>query len=205
MTDSDDLAVAGTVVLLRDGSDGVEVLLMRRPAHGSFADAWVFPGGRVEDGDRVAGAAEADDACRGAIRETFEEVGISVSDLVPISCWHPPAEAPTRIRTWFFAGRYQGGEILASADEVVDAVWIRADDALARHAAGEWTLFPPTWVTLHWMRAFGSADAVLASVDVPRIYRTRVTATTDGPVFSWGEDRLETGVLPWRFVQAEAS
>lgn len=204
MSHSDDLPVAGTAVLLRDGSDGVEVLLMRRPARGSFADAWVFPGGRVEDIDRLPGAAEVDDACRGAIRETFEEVGIAVSGLVPISCWHPPAEAPTRIRTWFFVGTVQDGEILAAADEVVDTVWIRADRALARHATGELTLFPPTWVTLHGIRAFDSADAVLASVDEPRMYRTRMTATSEGLVFSWGEDRLETGALPWRFIRAEA-
>ncbi len=149
MTDSEDLPVAGTAVLLRDGTEGLEVLLMRRPERGSFADAWVFPGGRIEDGDRIPGAEEVDDACRAAVRETFEEVGIVVSDLVVLSCWHPPVEAAKRIRTWFFVGADPGGEVLASDEEVVDVVWTTPTDALARHAAGEWTLFPPTWVTLH--------------------------------------------------------
>lgn len=43
---------AATVVLLRDGVHGVEVLLLARPAdRGSFAGAWAFPGGRVDAGD----------------------------------------------------------------------------------------------------------------------------------------------------------
>ena len=46
--------VAATVVLMRDGVDGVEVLLLERPHHrGSFAGAWVFPGGGVDEEDRL--------------------------------------------------------------------------------------------------------------------------------------------------------
>ena len=48
MTDLDDLPVAGTAVLLRPTPEGFAVLLMRRPDRGSFAGAWVFPGGKVE-------------------------------------------------------------------------------------------------------------------------------------------------------------
>lgn len=200
MTDSEDLPVAGTAVLLRDGTEGLEVLLMRRPERGSFADAWVFPGGRIEDDDRMPGAEEMDDACRAAVRETFEEVGIVVSDLVVLSCWHPPVEAPKRIRTWFFLTAESGGEVLASADEVVEAVWIRPVDALARHAAGEWTLFPPTWVTLHRLSPFEDAGAAIAAAGEPRLFRTRILSTPTGRVFQWGGDRLETGSLPWRFI-----
>jgi len=173
---------------------------MRRPERGSFADAWVFPGGRIEDGDRMPGAAEVDDACRAAVRETFEEVGIVVSDLLVLSCWHPPVEAPKRIRTWFFLTADSDGEILASAEEVVDAVWIRPVDALARHAAGEWTLFPPTWVTLHEMNGFADVAAAVAAAGEPRIYRTVISRTDAGPVFSWDGDRLEAASLPWRYV-----
>lgn len=200
MTDSDDLPVAGTTVLLRDGAEGLEVLLMRRPERGSFADAWVFPGGRVEDGDRLAGAEEVEDACRAAVRETFEEVGIVVSDLAVLSCWHPPAETARRIRTWFFVAADPGGEILASADEVVDAAWIRPDDALARHASGEWTLFPPTWVTLRGLGDFGDVASALAAAGEPRVFRTVMSRTEAGPVFSWDGDRLEAATLPWRYV-----
>ena len=43
---------AATVVLLRRGRAGLEVLLTRRPASMAFApDMHVFPGGRVDAGD----------------------------------------------------------------------------------------------------------------------------------------------------------
>lgn len=193
------LPVAGTVVLLRDGTDGLEVLLMRRPERGSFADAWVFPGGRVEDADREPSEAEDEDARRAAIRETFEEVGIVVSDLVVLSCWHPPVEAPRRFRTWFFVAADPGGDVLASTDEVIDTVWIRPGDALARHGAGEWTLFPPTWMTLRHLATFADVATTLTSAGMPRTFRTVVNRTAEGQVFTWGSDRLETGSLPWRY------
>ena len=44
-----DIPVAATVVLLRDGAGGLEVLMIERPDRGSFAGAWVFPGGKLED------------------------------------------------------------------------------------------------------------------------------------------------------------
>ena len=96
---------AATVVLLRSGTDGLEVLLTHRPASMAFApDVHVFPGGRVDaaDTDRsllarsVVTPAEASEALGGdlapidalaahvaAIREVFEEVGILLADHAP--------------------------------------------------------------------------------------------------------------------------
>src|SRR5207249_10564326 len=49
---------ASTVVLLRSGRDGLEVLLTRRPSSMAFAAGMhVFPGGRVDPGDRDPGVA----------------------------------------------------------------------------------------------------------------------------------------------------
>jgi 8-oxo-dGTP pyrophosphatase MutT (NUDIX family) len=87
---------AATVMLLRDASAGPEVLLLERHSRSQFLpDAYVFPGGRVDDEDqalaeRVSGvtAAQASAALPtvaaelaqgffvAAIRETFEEAGI---------------------------------------------------------------------------------------------------------------------------------
>lgn len=196
----EDLPVAGTVVLLRPAESGFRVLLIRRPGRGSFAGAWVFPGGKVEDGDREPGSGEIDDARRAGIRETFEEVGLAVGDLVALSQWHPPAEAPTRIRTWFFLAPAPEGALRMSDGEAVDAVWISPAEALARHAAGEWMLFPPTWVTLHHLSAFADSDCALAAAGSARLFETRIVEAPAGRVFRWGGARLETGVLPWRFV-----
>lgn len=198
MTEPDDLPVAGTAVLLREGPDGVEVLLMRRPDRGSFPGAWVFPGGKIEPGDRVDGASEQDDARRAAIRETLEEVGLVVTDAVVLSRWQPPVEAPVRIRTWFFLASDPRGAMRFSTDEVVDAAWVAPDEALHRHAAGEWTLFPPTWMTLHQLGRFESAESALASGGAAQHFSTRIVETERGAAFEWDGLRLETYSLPWR-------
>lgn len=175
---------------------------MRRPDRGSFSGAWVFPGGKVEQPDHRVGAEEQDDARRAAVRETFEEVGLVITDPVVLSRWQPPAEAPVRIRTWFFLADAPNGVLRVSADEVVDAVWITPADALQKHAAGEWVLFPPTWVTLHQLSRFDSREAALAAGGVARHFSTRVVESDRGTAFEWEGLRLETGSLPWTLVES---
>ncbi|KQQ68859.1 NUDIX hydrolase [Microbacterium sp. Leaf320] len=200
MSEPDDLPVAGTAVLLRTAAQGFEVLMMRRPDRGSFPGAWVFPGGKVEQRDRRDGDEEQEDARRAAVRETFEEVGLVITDPVVVSRWQPPAEAPVRIRTWFFLADAPDGALRVSADEVVDATWATPADALHKHSAGEWMLFPPTWVTLHQLGRFESAQAALSAGGVARHFSTRVVESDLGTAFEWEGLRLETGSLPWRIV-----
>lgn len=196
----DSLPVAGTAVLLRAADPGFEVLLMRRPNRGSFAGAWVFPGGKVEPGDRHPGAAESDDARRAAVRETFEEVGLTIDDLVLLSEWRPPVEAPTRIRTWFFLASAPAQEPVPSAAEVEEIAWVRPEEALTRQSRGEWVLFPPTWVTLHQLASFTDAEQALSSDGAAQLFQTRVLDS--GRAFAWAQGRLDAGALPWRFIPA---
>src|SRR6478735_7867017 len=42
---------AATVILLRDSNGGIETLMLRRNSKIAFGGMWVFPGGRVEEGD----------------------------------------------------------------------------------------------------------------------------------------------------------
>jgi glyoxylase-like metal-dependent hydrolase (beta-lactamase superfamily II)/8-oxo-dGTP pyrophosphatase MutT (NUDIX family) len=68
---------ASTVVLLRPGLGGLEVLLTHRPATMAFAgDMHVFPGGAVDgaDGTGEAGFEVA------ALRELFEEAGVLLAE-----------------------------------------------------------------------------------------------------------------------------
>ena len=77
---------AATILLLRDGPDGLEVFMVVRHHEIAFAGgALVFPGGRVEPPDqdlarRLAAMNGQDAATLGfqiaAIRETFEECGV---------------------------------------------------------------------------------------------------------------------------------
>lgn len=87
---------AATVLVVRDGSEGLEVVMVRRAPSAAFAaGAWVFPGGAVDAADaaharslivgRDAGDAAASvGAASGlgmwfaAVREAFEEAGILV-------------------------------------------------------------------------------------------------------------------------------
>jgi 8-oxo-dGTP pyrophosphatase MutT (NUDIX family) len=215
--------VAGTVVLLRDGAGGPEVLMIERPDRGSFAGAWVFPGGKLEPADRRDDADEEGDARRAGVRETWEETGLTLDGtaLQTLSCWDPPPGLPLRIRTWFFVGRAPHAAVTLAADEAVSSTWIRPEDALARHGRGQITLYPPTWVTLHGLTGADDVDALL---DVVRFGRSRrfetiVRRTPAGAMFLWQDDvayadatleaasgprhRLETWALPWVYLRAD--
>lgn len=186
----EDLPVAGTAVILRDGADGVEVLLLRRPDRGSFAGAWVFPGGMLEEADRVDGAAESEDAGRAAVRETAEEVGLDLERLVLLSCWVPPAGIPKRVRTWFFLAADPGSVLRAAPGEVVETRWLSPQAALAARDAGEISLMPPTWRTLDALRAVMRVEEALTRTADPVLFRTRFQGTATGGVFFWDGDEL---------------
>jgi len=73
-------------VLVRERPDSAPELLMVERAQGmAFAGgALVFPGGRIDDGDRSLAADEASSAAVAAIRETVEETAIPAGlDPVP--------------------------------------------------------------------------------------------------------------------------
>jgi 8-oxo-dGTP pyrophosphatase MutT (NUDIX family) len=65
---------AATLLLLRDGAAGLEVLMLERHRDAFFSSALVFPGGRLDPAD---GASGEDASFRvAAIRETYEEAGV---------------------------------------------------------------------------------------------------------------------------------
>ena len=148
---------AATIVLLRDGDDGVELLLMRRSRKAGFVPgAYVFPGGRVDGTDStpdvldrlddltVTAAAErlelhdaeppAISYYLAALREAFEETGILVGARADGS--HPPTAAEDR-----------------SVDEVREALMqdeVSFGEALQRLAArieGEAVEYIAHWIT----------------------------------------------------------
>ena len=181
---------AATVVLLRDAPEGLQVLLLERPRHrGSFAGAWVFPGGVVDPGDGDGGPASAR---RAGVRETAEETGLVLQpqELVRLSCWIPPSEAPRRWKTEFFLAPAPAGNIRLSPDEHVDAVWLTPAEALRRGHEGTMDLVPPTWVTLHGLLARKSAAEALAAAAaaVPETYATRRLPGREPPTMVWQGD-----------------
>jgi recombination protein RecT len=83
---------ASTVLVVRDTPDGIEVYMLRRSSKSkAVPDAYVFPGGTVDRGDRspqarlslVGAWRPAEPAFTyTAIRETFEECGLLFADKV---------------------------------------------------------------------------------------------------------------------------
>jgi 8-oxo-dGTP pyrophosphatase MutT (NUDIX family) len=144
---------AATCVVFRRAGEGVEVLLLQRPSGGSFAGAWVFPGGRIDESDGSPSVSEAERARAAAVRETREECGLEIdpASLILISQWIPPVEAPRRFRTWFFIGEASSGEVRVDGAEILDAIWISPAQAIAAHDAATLELAPPTWLTLKFL------------------------------------------------------
>jgi 8-oxo-dGTP pyrophosphatase MutT (NUDIX family) len=154
---------AATVMLLRGGASGLEVLLVQRnPASRFMGGAWVFPGGAV---DRHEG--EGQDALRAAaVRELQEEAGIAIDgphELVPFSRWITPAEVKIRFDTWFFlAFAPDGQEPRIDGSEIVDCRWYTPAAALQASRAGELFLVFPTLKHLEQVSQFGSAQELVA-------------------------------------------
>ena len=154
---------AGTVILLRGGATGLEVLLVRRnPSARFMGGAWVFPGGAV---DRTEG--HGDHAHRAAaIRELAEEADITIAEadqLVPFSRWITPAEVRIRFDTWFFlAPLPPGARANPDGSEVVDARWYAPAAALEARRRGELFLVFPTIKHLEQLSEFDSAEELLA-------------------------------------------
>jgi 8-oxo-dGTP pyrophosphatase MutT (NUDIX family) len=185
---------AATVILVRDGADGLEVLMLHRVSKVAFGGMWVFPGGRVDEEDRVD---DADDeqavARRAAAREALEECGLAVEpdDLVTFSHWLPPAITPRRYSTWFFLARASDGEVLVDGGEIHEHEWLAAREVLDRRDRGEVDLAPPTWVTLHDLAEHGDVDAALAAAaarDPLPHYETRWAEVDGGAVAMWRGD-----------------
>jgi NTP pyrophosphohydrolases containing a Zn-finger, probably nucleic-acid-binding len=211
--------VAATVVLVRDAAPGAEVLLLERPHdRGSFAGAWVFPGGVVEQSDAsVANPTELAAATTAAARETLEETGLAVAedDLVATACWVPPQGVAKRMRTWFFLAAAPDGDVVLSPDESVAFSWLRPADALARHAEGALRLFPPTWVTLHGLVGIDSVEDAVGRARAGTAQRFASRFAADRRTIYWLPDvaydddaladepgarhRLLMASRPWRY------
>jgi 8-oxo-dGTP pyrophosphatase MutT (NUDIX family) len=154
---------AGTVILLRGGAAGLEVLLVRRNPNARFmGGAWVFPGGAV---NRHEG--RGDEAHRAAaIRELEEEAAVTIADpaeLIPFSRWITPAEVKIRFDTWFYlAPLPPDARAEPDGSEVVEARWYEPAAALEARRRGELFLVFPTIKHLEQLSAFASADELLA-------------------------------------------
>ncbi len=165
---------AATILLLRRGGKHadrkLEVLLVKRHEGARFMPGvWVFPGGRVEADELIAGVsgaetdADADELAHraAAIRELAEEAGIQLdlsSELVLWSRWITPEPVPIRFDTRFdLALAPAHSPPVADGQEVTEAAWMNPAEALSRGEAGEIELVFPTIKQLESLAPFATA------------------------------------------------
>ncbi|MGV3493039.1 MAG: MBL fold metallo-hydrolase [Ramlibacter sp.] len=162
---------AATVLLLRDGPDGVEVLMTRRSASASFAPgAYVFPGGGIDPADAQAHALAArrpgqtDERLTqaiAAIRESFEELGVLLARHADGRPLGAPDIAGLDRKAPFAAQMRERGLLLAADQVFLLAHWITDRDLPRRFdvpflaarmpegqspVADEAEQFEPVWV-----------------------------------------------------------
>jgi 8-oxo-dGTP pyrophosphatase MutT (NUDIX family) len=196
-------APAATVVLVRDGAEGLETLLLVRNVDADFAGGMaVFPGGRVDPGDwdGVVEGDELEAARRAAARETQEEAGLVVDPVafVPLSHWKPPATAPKQFFTWFFVAAAPDALVAVDGGEIVDHVWMAPRAALAAKVDGTLGLLPPTWVTLDWLARHPTVDDALAAAArrVPPRYQSTIVPAEGGMILLYEGDAALDSVPP---------
>lgn len=189
-----DPVAAATVILLRDGKEGLETLMLRRNSKISFGGMWVFPGGRVDERDREGLAADDDMAAArvAAVREAEEEAGLALEadSLVSLSHWTPPPITPRRFLTWFFVAKAPKSDVVIDDGEIREHAWMSPEEAMRRRDALEIELAPPTFVTLHELSQWRDSDAAIAGVAArePERFATHIAVGGQGPVALWHGD-----------------
>jgi 8-oxo-dGTP pyrophosphatase MutT (NUDIX family) len=157
---------AASVIVLRDGDEGLEVLLVQRNPESKFmGGAWVFPGGAVHDKD-------AGDPRRAGLRELEEEAGLGLKadDLVAFSRWITPAEVTIRFDTHFFvASAPDGVEPRCDGRECVALRWLPPSSALELGERGELMLVFPTIKHLEQLARFQSVEDALETAQGRRV------------------------------------
>ena len=168
---------AATVIPVRDGEPGLELLLVQRNPESRFmGGAWVFPGGAVNEGESEAET---------AVREAEEEASLELDaeTLVPFSRWITPRQVKVRFDTHFFVAPTPADAApQCDGEECVDLRWIGPAAALEAYKADELMLVFPTIKHLEQLTEFGSVEAVLEHARSRRVQPVEPRVLTDGGV-----------------------
>jgi 8-oxo-dGTP pyrophosphatase MutT (NUDIX family) len=168
---------ACTVIPVRDGETGLELLLVQRNPNARFmGGAWVFPGGAVHEGETEVET---------AVREAEEEAAIKLDpeSLVPFSRWITPRQVKVRFDTHFFvAPTAADAEPKCDGEECVDLRWIGPAAALEAGRSEELFLVFPTIKHLEQLTEFGSVEEVLAHARSRRVQPVEPKVLVDGGI-----------------------
>ncbi|MFV0524461.1 MAG: NUDIX hydrolase [Acidimicrobiales bacterium] len=191
---------AATVIPLRDGPGGLEVLVVRRDEGLAFhGGSWVFPGGRVDDHELAAAADDLAAARLAAVREAHEEAGlvIDADQLVTLSHWTTPLGRNRRFATWFFVVPAPDGEVVIDDGEIRAYEWHTIASALDGCRNGTVNLAAPTYVSLLRLlphttvaEALGATASRPDEVFLPRLRRdgeTIYSVYQEDPAYESGD------------------
>lgn len=209
---------ASTVVLMRDTTGTIEVLMLcRGNSHTVMNNAYVFPGGKLDDADH-----EADKIARlklpgdartllnepdlsiqqaaalfvAACRETHEETGVTLQarDITPLSRWitpNTPAMMRKRFDARFFVARMPAGQTAVhDGQEATDSAWFSPEQGLRAYYRGDITLAPPQIMTLAGLLPYQRVDDVLnmAADSTPGVVEPHVFKSDDTRVLAYPGD-----------------
>ena len=201
--------LAATVLLVRDGPQGLQVFMVVRHHQIEFASgALVFPGGKVDPEDREWAGGDDDRAARvAAIRETYEECGVllapgaapskapfhqrlreerlnlALDALIPFAHWITPPILPKRFDTRFFIVEAPAEQVAwHDGGEMVDSLWIEPARALVDGAQGRRTLLLPTRLNLELLGRSETVAQALAAARArkPVAIEPKATKTATG-------------------------
>ena len=189
---SDETRQAASLIGVRDGSDGPEVLVIERTLDHRFLPGYVaFPGGAVDEADGPLAErwfGDVGEAVRAAaIRELAEEVGLAVTrgavvavdrdrPLAPIHAapprivslhevarWIAPSEVPVRFDARYYAVRMDdAAEPVPDGAEAARAWWVTPRSLLSAWEGGEVLLYWPTHFTMTTLADCRDVEDVLA-------------------------------------------
>lgn len=168
---------ACSVITVRDGDTGLELLLVQRnPAARFMGGAWVFPGGALHEGETEVET---------AVRESEEEAGLRLDPgtLVPFSRWITPRQVKVRFDTHFFVARAPAdAEPKCDGEECVDLRWIGPAAALEAGRKEELFLVFPTIKHLEQLAEFGSVEELLTHARSRRVQPVEPRVLVDGGI-----------------------
>jgi 8-oxo-dGTP pyrophosphatase MutT (NUDIX family) len=168
---------AATVIPVRDGEAGLELLLVQRNPESRFmGGAWVFPGGAVHEGETEAET---------AVREAEEEASLRLDagTLVPFSRWITPRQVKVRFDTYFFvAPTPTDAEPTCDGEECVDLRWIGPAAALEAGKAEELMLVFPTIKHLEQLTEFESVAELLEHARARQVQPVEPRVLVDGGI-----------------------
>lgn len=186
------IRLAASLIGVRDGGAGPEVLVIERAGNHRFLPGYVaFPGGAVDRADEALAErwfGASDEAGRAAaIRELAEEVGLAVTadgtvpvdpgaaiaaidgapptaaDLPEVARWIAPERVPVRFDARFYAVRMgHGAEPRPDGAEAAAAWWQSPASLLASWEAGDRLLYWPTHFTMLALAGCRTVDELLA-------------------------------------------